>query len=212
MRAEQVFAHNDVVSLEAVLRRAIAEGQPRTRRPWRKIVVVVEGIYSMEGEAAALAGIVAVKKKYKVGGGGCPSWGKQAEGVRCRARRGWRKVVVVVRGSTQLGRRPAHKPHLCQKRAWIAMAGRYTLPVHQALMPFFCVGIATGMTVVPAGLSMQEVPCVTQCSQPPWMTHIVKERWWAWWPGCSVAHTGEGLINWGCVHCRHICTWTRRTA
>ena len=63
----QVFAHNDVDSLEAVLRRAIAEGQPRTRRPWRKIVVVVEGIYSMEGEAAALAAIVAVKKKYKVG-------------------------------------------------------------------------------------------------------------------------------------------------
>lgn len=50
-----------------VLWKAIAEGQPRTRRPWRKILIVVEGIYSMEGEAARLAEIVAIKKKYKVG-------------------------------------------------------------------------------------------------------------------------------------------------
>ena len=45
----QVFAHNDADHLEAVLRASIAEGQPRTRRPWRKVLVVVEGIYSMEG-------------------------------------------------------------------------------------------------------------------------------------------------------------------
>ncbi len=61
----QVFAHNDVEHLEAVLRRAIAEGQPRIHRPWKKILIVVEGIYSMEGEMANLAGIVALKKKYK---------------------------------------------------------------------------------------------------------------------------------------------------
>ncbi len=63
----QVFAHNDVDHLESVLWKAIAEGQPRTRRPWKKILIVVEGVYSMEGEAAKLAAIVAVKKKYKVG-------------------------------------------------------------------------------------------------------------------------------------------------
>ena len=62
----QVFAHNDVEHLEVVLRRAIAEGQPRIHRPWKKILIVVEGIYSMEGEMANLAGIVALKKKYKV--------------------------------------------------------------------------------------------------------------------------------------------------
>lgn len=33
-------------------------------------IVVIEGIYSMEGEMARLAEIVAIKKKYKVGGGG----------------------------------------------------------------------------------------------------------------------------------------------
>jgi serine palmitoyltransferase len=41
----------DPKSLESVLRRAIAEGQPRTHRPWKKILIVVEGIYSMEGES-----------------------------------------------------------------------------------------------------------------------------------------------------------------
>lgn len=52
--------------LEQVLREAIAEGQPRTHRPWKKIIVVVEGIYSMEGELCRLREIVAVAKKYKV--------------------------------------------------------------------------------------------------------------------------------------------------
>ena len=45
---------------------AVIEGQPRTRRPWKKILIVVEGIYSMEGTACKLRDIVALKKKYKV--------------------------------------------------------------------------------------------------------------------------------------------------
>mmetsp|Transcript_64386 Transcript_64386/g.151603 ORF Transcript_64386/g.151603 Transcript_64386/m.151603 type:complete len:663 (+) Transcript_64386:318-2306(+) len=61
----QVFKHNCPVSLEARLRAAIAEGQPRTHRPWKKILVVVEGLYSMEGEICRLKEIVAVCKKYK---------------------------------------------------------------------------------------------------------------------------------------------------
>ena len=52
--------------LEEVLRQHIAEGQPRTHRRWKKIVVLVEGIYSMEGELCKLPEIVAVCKKYKV--------------------------------------------------------------------------------------------------------------------------------------------------
>ncbi|XP_056682615.1 uncharacterized protein [Spinacia oleracea] len=35
-----------------VLREQIARGQPRTHRPWKKIIVLVEGIYSMEREFA----------------------------------------------------------------------------------------------------------------------------------------------------------------
>lgn len=60
-----VFQHNTPSHLEEVLREAIAEGQPRTHRPWKKIIVVVEGIYSMEGELCKLPEIVAVCKKYK---------------------------------------------------------------------------------------------------------------------------------------------------
>ncbi|THU49380.1 hypothetical protein C4D60_Mb06t08960 [Musa balbisiana] len=51
--------------LEDVLREQIAEGQPRTHRPWKKIIVIVEGIYSMEGELCKLPEIIAVCKKYK---------------------------------------------------------------------------------------------------------------------------------------------------
>ena len=61
----KVFRHNQPEHLERVLRAAIAEGQPRTHRPWAKILIVVEGIYSMEGEVCRLAEIVAIKKKYK---------------------------------------------------------------------------------------------------------------------------------------------------
>ena len=60
-----VFDHNDPPALEAALRAAVAEGQPRTGRAWKKVVVIVEGIYSMEGEMAKLREIVAIKKKYK---------------------------------------------------------------------------------------------------------------------------------------------------
>ncbi len=60
-----VFAHNDVKDLERVIRKAIINGQPRTHRPWKRIIIVVEGIYSMEGEYCPLPQIVELKKKYK---------------------------------------------------------------------------------------------------------------------------------------------------
>lgn len=63
----QVFKHNSAESLEAVLRKNIAEGQPRSGRAWRKILVITEGIFSMEGEVSELAALVAVCKKYRVG-------------------------------------------------------------------------------------------------------------------------------------------------
>jgi len=61
----KVFRHNNVRHLEDVLRASIAEGQPRTHRPWKKILIIVEGIYSMEGEACRLKEIVEVKKRYR---------------------------------------------------------------------------------------------------------------------------------------------------
>lgn len=61
----KVFAHNNAVALEKLIRESIVEGQPRMNRPWRRILILVEGIYSMEGEICKLPDIVAVKKKYK---------------------------------------------------------------------------------------------------------------------------------------------------
>jgi len=48
------------------LKKAIVHGQPKTGKPWRKIVIVVEGIYSMEGSIVHLPEIIELKKKYKV--------------------------------------------------------------------------------------------------------------------------------------------------
>jgi len=61
----RVFKHNDPRDLENLLRSAIIEGQPRTKRPWKKIIIIVEGVYSMEGEICRLPEITALKKKYK---------------------------------------------------------------------------------------------------------------------------------------------------
>ncbi|UPQ98363.1 pyridoxal phosphate-dependent transferase [Chloropicon primus] len=60
----KVFVHNDMKSLEKILRTSIVQGQPRTGRPWKKILIVIEGIYSMEGDMPLLKEIVALKKKY----------------------------------------------------------------------------------------------------------------------------------------------------
>jgi len=61
----RVFTHNDMTALESLLREVISQGQPRTHRPWKKILLVVEGLYSMEGNACHLPAIIELKKKYK---------------------------------------------------------------------------------------------------------------------------------------------------
>ncbi|XP_027015499.2 serine palmitoyltransferase 2 [Tachysurus fulvidraco] len=61
----RVFKHNNMQSLEKLLRDAVVHGQPRTHRPWKKILILVEGIYSMEGSIVRLPEIIALKKKYK---------------------------------------------------------------------------------------------------------------------------------------------------
>ncbi|XP_016418059.1 serine palmitoyltransferase 2-like isoform X2 [Sinocyclocheilus rhinocerous] len=61
----RVFKHNNMQSLEKLLRDAIVHGQPRTHRPWKKILILVEGIYSMEGSIVRLPEVIALKKKYE---------------------------------------------------------------------------------------------------------------------------------------------------
>jgi serine palmitoyltransferase len=72
----KVFEHNDTKNLEKTVRTAIIEGQPKTHRPWKKILIIVEGIYSMEGEVCKLKEIVQIKKKYK-----CYLWLDEAHSI-----------------------------------------------------------------------------------------------------------------------------------
>lgn len=61
----KVFRHNDSVDLERKLREALVYGQNRTRRPYKMAIIVVEGIYSMEGSICDLPALIEIKKKYK---------------------------------------------------------------------------------------------------------------------------------------------------
>ncbi|KIY45207.1 serine palmitoyltransferase 2 [Fistulina hepatica ATCC 64428] len=61
----RMFKHNDMEDLEAVLREVISQGQPRHHRPWKKILLVVEGLYSMEGTMVDLPSIMVLKRRYK---------------------------------------------------------------------------------------------------------------------------------------------------
>jgi serine palmitoyltransferase len=60
-----VFKHNDMKHLEKIVRESIIDGQPCSKLPWAKIIIIVEGIYSMEGEIVHLEEVVRIKKKYK---------------------------------------------------------------------------------------------------------------------------------------------------
>jgi serine palmitoyltransferase len=69
----RMFKHNDVNALEALLREVISQGQPKTHRPWKKIMLIVEGLFSMEGTMVNLPAILELKKKYKVDAGSSPT-------------------------------------------------------------------------------------------------------------------------------------------
>ncbi|KAI9494488.1 pyridoxal phosphate-dependent transferase [Zychaea mexicana] len=60
----RVFKHNNMDDLRELLREVISQGQPRTHRPWKKILVIVEGLYSMEGTMVNLPGLVELKKEF----------------------------------------------------------------------------------------------------------------------------------------------------
>lgn len=61
----RVFHHNDMTDLERVIQNAIYYGQPKTGAPWKKIIIVVEGVFSMEGSIVNLPKVIELKKKYK---------------------------------------------------------------------------------------------------------------------------------------------------
>jgi len=63
-RAERaVFPHRDVDGLEAVLREARGKGGPNG--PYRHIMVITDGVFSMDGDIAPLPGICEVAERYE---------------------------------------------------------------------------------------------------------------------------------------------------
>lgn len=62
----RMYKHNNMDALETILREVISQGQPKTHRPWKKILIIVEGLYSMEGSLVDLPRLMELKKKYKV--------------------------------------------------------------------------------------------------------------------------------------------------
>jgi len=50
--------------LERKIRKFTIDGQSKTHRPWKKIIILVEGIYSMEGTIVNLPGLIRIKKRY----------------------------------------------------------------------------------------------------------------------------------------------------
>jgi len=60
----KVFPHRDVEALREILREAAEQGRPDRAGPYRLILVVTDGVFSMDGDIAPLPGIVEAAEAY----------------------------------------------------------------------------------------------------------------------------------------------------
>ena len=60
----KVYPHADVAGLEEILREARERGRPDGAGPYRLILVVTDGVFSMDGDIAPLAGIVEAAERH----------------------------------------------------------------------------------------------------------------------------------------------------
>ena len=60
----KVFPHRDVEGLREILREAAEQGRPDGGGPYRLILVVTDGVFSMDGDIAPLPGIVDAAEAY----------------------------------------------------------------------------------------------------------------------------------------------------
>ncbi len=60
----KVFPHKDVAALREVLREATEQGRDDGSGPYRSILVVTDGVFSMDGDIAPLPGIVEAAEAY----------------------------------------------------------------------------------------------------------------------------------------------------
>ncbi|KAK6024748.1 aminotransferase, class I/II [Ostertagia ostertagi] len=109
----KVFAHNDMNSLEKILRDAIAYGNPKTHRPYKKILIIVEGIYSMEGSICNLPGVIALKKKY-----GAYLYLDEAHSIDMNS------LEKILRDAIAYGNPKTHRPY---KKILIIVEGIYSM-------------------------------------------------------------------------------------
>jgi glycine C-acetyltransferase len=54
----KIYAHADVAALRGILDEAVANGREGTGEPYRLILVVTDGVFSMDGDIAPLPGII----------------------------------------------------------------------------------------------------------------------------------------------------------
>ena len=59
----EVYPHKDVAALREILARAANEGRPGTGEPYRLILVVTDGVFSMDGDICPLPDIVAAAEE-----------------------------------------------------------------------------------------------------------------------------------------------------
>jgi glycine C-acetyltransferase len=60
----RIYPHKDVAALREILREAAEQGRPDTGEPYRLILVVTDGVFSMDGDIAPLPGIVEAAEAY----------------------------------------------------------------------------------------------------------------------------------------------------
>ena len=60
----KVYPHKDVEALREILRTATEGGRPDAAGPYRSILVVTDGVFSMDGDIAPLPGIVEAAEQY----------------------------------------------------------------------------------------------------------------------------------------------------
>jgi glycine C-acetyltransferase len=68
----EVYPHKDVDALRQILARAAGQGDPDTGEPYRLILVVTDGVFSMDGDIAPLPAIVEAAEEHAAAtAGGC---------------------------------------------------------------------------------------------------------------------------------------------
>ncbi len=60
----KVYPHKDIEALRGILREATDQGRPDSGEPYRLILVVTDGVFSMDGDIAPLPGIVEAAEAY----------------------------------------------------------------------------------------------------------------------------------------------------